>query len=72
MAREHADAISALVGEGHFSEFVDEAVAVRLQHARIDQLLAEMDAEYGPVPDDIRKKAEKAWARLSRSIAARS
>lgn len=44
LARKHADAISALVGEGEFSAFVDEAIAERLQHTRIDEWLSQREA----------------------------
>ena len=72
LARKHADAISALVGDGEFSAFVDEAIAERLQHLRIDEWLAEQEAKFGPIPDDMRRKAEKVWTDVWRSTAARS
>jgi Arc/MetJ-type ribon-helix-helix transcriptional regulator len=58
--------IKALVGEGGFSRYVDEALMLRLQHDGILQFFAELDEEFGPVPDDIqeqvRKESEK-WPR---------
>ena len=71
LARKHAHAISALVGEGQFSAFVDEAVAERLQHVRIDEWLAKQEARFGPIPEKVRRKAEKAWADAWRSTAER-
>jgi hypothetical protein len=71
IARKHADAISALVGEGRFSAFVDEAVGERLQHLRLDEWFAQREAEFGPIPADTRRKARLAWAAFLRSTAAR-
>ena len=65
LARKHADAISALVGDGEFSAFVDEAIAERLQHLRLDEWLAEQDAKFGPVPEKVRRKAARRLATLS-------
>lgn len=71
LARKHADAISALVGEGEFSAFVDEAIADRLQHLRIDEWLAQREAEFGPIPPEARRKANQTWAAFLRSTVER-
>ena len=50
-----------VAGEGGFSRFVNDAVAQRLQQIRIKTLLAEMDAEFGPVPEEIRREVAAEW-----------
>jgi hypothetical protein len=48
----------ALVGERGFSRFVNEALTLRLQRARIEGLLAELADEFGPIPDEARRQVE--------------
>ncbi len=49
--------LRTLVGARSLSAAVDEAVTAHLRHLRhlraVDEWLAEMDAEYGPVPPEI-------------------
>ncbi|MBK5223705.1 MAG: hypothetical protein JJE52_12715 [Acidimicrobiia bacterium] len=33
----------------------------QLQHDRIGELLAEMDAESGPIPDELMEEARRLW-----------
>jgi hypothetical protein len=51
----------ALAGEGGFSRFVNDLVAQRLQAIRIEKMLAEMDAEFGPVPPEIAAEVDAEW-----------
>lgn len=53
-----------IAGEGNFSAFVNELVAARLQQIRIRKLLDEMDAEFGPVPEEIRREVTAQWAEI--------
>jgi hypothetical protein len=52
----------AVAGEGGFSAFVNEAVALRLQRMRIQALFNAWDAEFGPVPDEVQREVEAEWA----------
>jgi Arc/MetJ family transcription regulator len=51
----------ARVGRRGLSSYVNEAVRRQLQHDRLGELLAEMDAEAGPVPEDLMMEARRAW-----------
>ena len=54
----------ALVGERGFSRFLNESLAMRLQRARLEELLAEMAEEAGPIPDETRRLIEaQEWPR---------
>lgn len=48
-------------GRRELSSYVNEALRHRLQHDRLGDLLLEMDAESGPVPDDVMEEARTAW-----------
>ena len=54
----------ARVGERGFSRFLNEALAMRLQRVRLEELLAEMDEEFGPVPEEVLRRIEvEEWPR---------
>ena len=54
----------ARVGDRGFSRFLNESLAVRLQRARLEELLAEMAEEFGPIPDEARRRIEgQEWPR---------
>ena len=48
----------ARVGERGFSRFVNESLAMRLQRARLEEMEQEMIAEFGPIPEDARRRVE--------------
>ena len=49
-------------GTRGISAFVNEAVRQQLQAARLRSLLDEMDAEFGPIPEDVRREVDApAW-----------
>src|ERR1035437_4517733 len=48
----------ARVGDRGFSRFLNESLAMRLQRARLEELLAEMTEEFGAIPDDARRRIE--------------
>ena len=50
--------VKALVGERGFSRYVDEAVVLRLQRDRILKWLADVDEEFGPVPEEVQKQVD--------------
>jgi hypothetical protein len=53
-------------GERGFSRFVNDAVAQRLQALRVLDLLAELDAEHGPVPPEVGAAVDAEWDAASR------
>jgi hypothetical protein len=61
MPEELAEAVRARTGSGGFSRYVTEAVEERVRLQSLDELLAELDAEYGPVPDEIRQQTRRTW-----------
>jgi Arc/MetJ-type ribon-helix-helix transcriptional regulator len=61
MPTELTEAVRARTGAGGFSRYVSEAVQSRIQHDLLGDLLDELDEEYGPVPDEIRKKTRMLW-----------
>lgn len=51
-----------VAGPRGVSSFVNEAVRQQLQARRVQKLLAEMDDEFGPVPEDVVREIEAvAW-----------
>jgi Arc/MetJ family transcription regulator len=49
------------VGRRELSSYVSDALRRQLQHDRIAELLAEMDAEAGPVPEALLEEARQLW-----------
>ena len=53
-----------VAGPRGLSALVNDALRLRVQHERLRALLAEMDAEFGPVrPEDV-EDARKTWPDL--------
>lgn len=50
-----------VAGVRALSALVNDALRVRLQHARMRALLAEMDEEFGPVPTADLERARDTW-----------
>lgn len=48
-------------GRRELSAYVNEALRRQLQHDRLGDLLAEMEAESGPIPDDVMEEARQLW-----------
>ena len=46
------------VGEREFSRYLNEALMLRLQRARLEQLERELTEEFGPITDEARRWAE--------------
>ncbi|MBV9012546.1 MAG: hypothetical protein JO272_10935 [Pseudonocardiales bacterium] len=40
---------------------INDALRIRLQHARVGRLLDEMDDEFGPVPAEIAEAVRGEW-----------
>ena len=60
-----------LAGEANFSAFVNEAMREKAQQVQMLRLLDDLDAEYGPIDNDTKKKAQALWQTASRSTRAR-
>jgi Arc/MetJ-type ribon-helix-helix transcriptional regulator len=61
MPEELADAVRSRVGAGGFSRYVSEVVEREIRHERLGHLLDELEAEYGPVPPEIREQTRREW-----------
>jgi Arc/MetJ family transcription regulator len=48
-------------GRRELSSYVNEALRRQLQRDRLAALLAEMDAESGPIADDVMEQARRPW-----------
>ena len=48
----------ARVGERGFSRFLDESLAMRLQWARLEDLERDLTEEFGPIPEESRRRVE--------------
>jgi hypothetical protein len=61
MPEELADAVRARTGAGGFSRYITEVVEREIRHERLGELLDELEAEYGPVPPEIREQTRREW-----------
>ena len=50
-----------VAGHRGLSALVNDALRIKLQHGRLRAVLAEMDAEFGPVPAQELDRARAAW-----------
>lgn len=48
-------------GRRELSSYVNDALRRQLQRDRLAELLTEMDAKSGPVPDDVMEQARQPW-----------
>ena len=51
----------ARAGRRELSSYVNDALRRQLQRDRLADLLAEMDEESGPIPDDVMEEARQLW-----------
>ncbi len=49
------------VGRRELSSYVNEALRRLLAHDRLQDLLADMEAEAGPIPEDVMAEARQVW-----------
>ena len=61
MPEELTEAVRARTGAGGFSRYVTEAVSREIRHDLLGELLDELDAEYGPVPEELIEQAGREW-----------
>jgi hypothetical protein len=64
MPEDLAAAIRERAGAGGFSRYVTEAAEQRVRTESLDDLLAEMDEIYGPIPKELHEWADRQWAEL--------
>lgn len=61
MPEELTEAVRAKAGAGGFSRYVTEAVSREIRHDLLGELLDELEAEYGPVPEELVEQARREW-----------
>ena len=61
MPEELTEAVRARTGPGGFSRYVTDAVQERMQHDLLGELLAELEAEYGPLDPELVRQASREW-----------
>jgi hypothetical protein len=61
MPADLVDLVRGLTGTGGFSRYVTDAVQERFQHDMLGALLDELEAEFGPVPPEIREQTRRMW-----------
>ena len=61
MPEDLADAIRARTGAGGFSRYVSEAVQREIRHDLLGELIDELEAQYGPVPEELLEEARREW-----------
>src|SRR5215469_3975252 len=61
MPEELAEAVRARTGSGGFSRYVTEAVDREFRHDLLGELIEELEAEYGPVPEHLLEEARREW-----------
>ena len=50
--------LNRVIGRRRRSVFVNETVRQRLQSIRVQRMLAKMEAEAGPIPEDVRRRVD--------------
>jgi Arc/MetJ-type ribon-helix-helix transcriptional regulator len=61
MPEELAEAVRARTGAGGFSAYVTDAVQEQIRLDLLDELSAELEAEFGPIPEEIREQTRRTW-----------
>ena len=61
LPRELIEAIRARTGAGGFSRYVSDAAQDRIRHDLLGDLLDELEAEHGQVPEEIRQETRRLW-----------
>lgn len=61
MPEELAEAVRSRTGAGGFSRYVSEAVEREIRHDLLGDLIDELEAEFGPVPQELLDEADREW-----------
>lgn len=65
MPEELAEAVRTRTGAGGFSRYVTDAVQEQIRLDKLDELSAELEAEFGPIPEEIRQQTRRMWPNYS-------
>jgi len=65
MPEELAEAVRARTGSGGFSRYVTAAVDREIRDDLLGDLAAELEAEFGPIPEEMRKQTRRMWPNYS-------
>jgi hypothetical protein len=65
MPEELTEAVRARTGAGGFSRYVTDAVQEQMRLDLLDDLSAELEAEFGPIPEEIREQTRRTWPNYS-------
>lgn len=60
--------IKTVVGIRGFSAYLNDTLIRRRQRERFMELEAELAAEYGPIPDEVREQVRKEWEDVKRRM----
>ena len=61
MPHDLVTAVKDRAGAQQFNDYIVAAVEKRLRLEALGDLLAEFDAEYGPVPAEVRAQTARTW-----------
>jgi hypothetical protein len=61
MPEDLTEAVRARTGAGGFSRYVTDAVQEQIRLDLLDDLIADFEAEHGPVPDELVEEAMREW-----------
>jgi len=61
MPEELTEAVRARTGTGGFSRYVTDAVQEQIRLDLLDDLIADFEAKYGPIPDELVEEAMREW-----------
>ena len=61
MPEDLAEAVRARTGSGGFSRYVTEAIQEQVRLDLLDDLSAELEAEFGPIPPEVRQQTRRTW-----------
>lgn len=61
MPAELIEAVRERTGAGGFSRYVAEAVDREIRHDLLGDFLDQLDAEHGPLPEDLLEQARREW-----------
>jgi hypothetical protein len=61
MPEELAEAVRSRTGAGGFSRYVTEAVEREIRHDLLGELIEELEAIHGPVPQELLDEASREW-----------
>jgi hypothetical protein len=61
MPAELIEAVRGRTGTGGFSRYVTEAVQTQLRQDLLEELLRDLEEQYGPIPPEIQAETRRMW-----------